>query len=140
MNDEQIVKALNDTVGKEHIGIYCTDKNNNFTTVIKLTDIVDFINRQKSTIDELTKAYKSLKSEKNAVIERLKRQNERLECAFVAECELSACPRKKDIRGEAIKDALRRAKKRIGDSHFQNYGLAIIEIMDVAKEMEGELE
>lgn len=42
------------------------------------------------------------------------------------------------IKSEAIKDALNRAKKRIGDSHFQNYGLAMLEIMDVEKEMVGD--
>jgi hypothetical protein len=42
------------------------------------------------------------------------------------------------IKSEAIKDALDRAKKRIGDSHFQNYALAILEIMDVEKEMVGD--
>ena len=75
-----------------------------------------------------------LRKELKAEIERLQSINEILESAFVAECDLSACPRKKEIRDEAIEDALNRAKKRIGDSHFQNYGLAIMEIMEVEKE------
>lgn len=92
--------------------------------------------RYKDTVENLNK----LIAEKDAEIERLQGRNRRLESAFVAECDLSACPRKREIRGEAMKDALNRAKKRIGDSHFQNYGLAIMEIMDVEKEMVGDSE
>lgn len=51
--DNEIINCLNDTEGKEDIGIYCTDKNGNFTTVVKLTDLVDLLNRQKADIERL---------------------------------------------------------------------------------------
>jgi predicted nucleic acid-binding Zn-ribbon protein len=51
--DNEIINCLNDTDGKEHIGIYCADKNGNYTATIKLTDIVDLINRQKEEIENL---------------------------------------------------------------------------------------
>ena len=39
---------------------------------------------------------------------------------------------------EAIKEFAEKLKKKIGDSHFQNYGFAILEIQDLVKEMVGE--
>ncbi len=36
---------------------------------------------------------------------------------------------------EAIKEFAKRLKKRIGDLHFQNYGLVILEIIDLVTEM-----
>lgn len=143
MYDEQIVEALE--CCKSRNCVECPRLFNDLPDtpecqVDLMKKVYSLINRQKATIDELTKTYKNLKSEKNAEIERLKRQNERLEYAFVAECELSACPRKEEIRGEAIKDALNIAKKRIGDLdlHFQNYAYAIMAIMDIEKEMVGD--
>lgn len=72
--DNEIINCLNDTVGKEHIGIYCTDKNGNFTAVIKLTDLVDLLNRQKAMIDGLIAGQETLQKalcDKNAEFERL---------------------------------------------------------------------
>lgn len=53
LTDSEIINCLNDTEGKEDIGIYCTDKNGNFKTVVKLTDLVDLLNRQKAKIEFL---------------------------------------------------------------------------------------
>ena len=61
--DNEIINCLNDTEGKEDIGIYCTDKNGNFTTVVKLTDLVDLLNRQKAEIERLQKMKQLIKTE-----------------------------------------------------------------------------
>ena len=39
---------------------------------------------------------------------------------------------------EVVKEFADRLKEKIGDSHFQNYGLAILEIHDLVKEMVGD--
>lgn len=91
-----------------------------------------FINRCRDFEFEIQEN-KKLKAE----IERLKAYNQNLISANVG----MSCDWLDEInkaKSEAIKDALNRAKKRIGDSHFQNYGLAIMEIMDVEKEMVGD--
>lgn len=83
MTEEQIIKAL-ECCSKEYG--YCSgcpyDSDNCITAKGQsaiIVDALDLINR------------------KNAEVERLRRQNERLEHAFIAERELSACPRKKEI-------------------------------------------
>lgn len=81
--DNEIINCLNDTDGKEHIGIYCADKNGNYTATIKLTDIVDLINRQQAEIerleDEKKNAYKDIVDTceigaRNEFAERLKQR------------------------------------------------------------------
>ena len=74
MTDEEIIKCLNDTVGKEHTCIYCTDKKGNYTATVKLTDITNLIHRQKAEIEELkasNKARDTLIIEQNDEIARL---------------------------------------------------------------------
>lgn len=73
---------------------------------------LDLINRQQAEIEEL----------------------ERVISYLEGVCE--STPDK--VRAEAIKEFADRLKEKIGDSHFQNYGLAILEIHDLVKEMVGE--
>lgn len=142
MTEEQIIKVAEYcSSGEKCIG--CVREHNIFQYASDcrydlLKSLVIIANRQKSTIDELTKAYKTLKSEKEAEIARLKSENERIlsNCRWCEENYVETA--KKAIKSEVIEEFLDRAKKRIGDSHFQNYGLAIMEILDVAKEMEGD--
>lgn len=67
LTDNEIINCLNDTVGKEHIGIYCSDKNGNYTTTIRLVDIIDLIIRLKAENERL----KNLCQEQNKEIKRL---------------------------------------------------------------------
>lgn len=121
MTEEQIVKALErcgnivDSTCKQ-----CEyhDTYNASCVVRLMRDALDLINHKNEQIEALISGQESLQklmAEKDA--EKLAK-----------------------AKSEAIKDALNRAKKRIGDSHFQNYGLAIMEIMDVEKEMAGDSE
>ncbi len=74
-NDNEITNCLNDTVGTEHIGIYCTDKNGNYTITVRLTDIINLINLincQKAEIEALqdevaikTSAYNDMKEQRD---------------------------------------------------------------------------
>lgn len=147
MTEEEIIKALECCVaGKKCRNCPLETDDACFQTLrVEALDLINSKNAEMekalATIDGLINGQETLQkyiAEKDAEIERLQGRNRRLESAFVAECDLSACPRKREIRDEAIKDVVNRAKKRIGDSHFQNYGLAIMEIMDVEKEMVGE--
>lgn len=81
ISDAEIINCLNDTVGKEHIGIYCTDKNGNFTAVVKLIDLVDFLNRQKAEIERLKRELISADEVigfREAEIERLQKEVSKL--------------------------------------------------------------
>ena len=120
MNDEQIVNAL-ECCATAYDCPDCPFECDCGSMQNLKTATVDLINRQK------------------AEIERLKRQNERLEYAFVAECELSACPRKKEIRGEAIKEFV---KKMSNILFLDSYSTKKIEekMRAVKKDMEGESE
>ena len=145
MTEEQIVKAWECCFSCRDTD--CCDKcplcDLDFEVCVEtlLKESKDLLSRRNEQIEALISGQETLQkhiAEKDAEVERLQGRNKRLESAFVAECDLSACPRKQEIKNEAIKDALNRAKKRIGDSHFQNYGLAIMEIMEVEKEMVGD--
>ena len=142
MNDEQIVKALECCINPD--SGTCSgcplEENNHLKLCIDIMtqNALDLINRQKAEMEKALATIDGLEAE----IERLKRQNGRLEYAFVAECELSACSRKKEIRDEAIKEF---AKEFVADlSHMltydKNYIKAKIFKLVEEKEMAGELE
>lgn len=80
---------------------------NEFSYTDDLKRLTDIVAHQKEYIKALISGQESLQklmAEKDAEIERLQGRNKRLESAFVAECDLSACPRKQEIKNEAIKE------------------------------------
>ena len=126
MTDEQIVKWWQDEIRlAEHV-------DSDYRDGIKVDIIrrtLDLINRQKATIDELTKAYRSLKSEKNAEIERLKADEE------MAEGYADALIERTKI--EAIKEFW----KRLREKAYKIHGFEVIDVEDsdnLAKEMVGD--
>lgn len=60
MTDNEIIKALNDADGLNHVSLYCADNKGKNVTPVKVGDIVNLINRQKAEIEKL-------KSEKEAI-------------------------------------------------------------------------
>ena len=77
MTDEQIIKALECCIGGKTC-INCPLKTDDACFQTVRVEALGIINRQNLTIDELTKAYKSLKSEKNAELEQKTMDVERL--------------------------------------------------------------
>lgn len=69
MTEEQIIKALECCIGGKTC-INCPLKTDDACFQTVRVEALGIINRQNLTIDELTKAYRSLKSEKNAEIEQ----------------------------------------------------------------------
>lgn len=51
--DNEIIKALNVATGLEHISVYCADSKGENVQSIKMTDIVDLINRQQAENENL---------------------------------------------------------------------------------------
>lgn len=86
----------------------------------------------KVTYDELNGLVETIKSQQ-AEIERLQIRLRKVRNQFTDLSKMHS-----EIKAEAIKEFAEKLKKKIGDSHFQNYGLAILEIQDLVKEMVGE--
>ena len=118
MTDEQITKALECCIDSNCYS--CPDSVANSTGNCEhnlMRDALDLINRQKSTINELTKAYKSLKSEKNAVIESL--QHYKLLYEELKDEHLETIKLIKNAESEAIKEFV---KEFVADlSHMLTY-------------------
>lgn len=53
-----IIEILNNADGMEHISIICFDRNGENETDVKVTDIIDTLNRQKAEIERLQKLQK----------------------------------------------------------------------------------
>ena len=82
MKGNEIINCIKNTVGIEHIGIYCTDKNGNYTTVVKVTDILDIFDRQNADIKALINGQETLQKHfatQNAIIKRLQNENAELQ-------------------------------------------------------------
>ena len=79
LDNEIIIKYLNNMDGKEHIGIYCSDSNNTYDVVIKLTDIIQLINElteenkklKKNNVDMLSLIIDKLKTKANTKVDTL---------------------------------------------------------------------
>lgn len=96
LTDNEIINCLNDTIGKEHIGIYCSDKNGNYTTTIRLVDIIDLIIRLKAENEML----KNISNNKTKALLR--------HDTFINELH----EKLKTIKSEAIKEFAERLKEK----------------------------
>ena len=74
VTDEDIIKFLNEADGLEHISICCMPDNGEYIAFIKVTDIVDLINRQQEKLEYLQGERETLlediKDSSNQVIEQ----------------------------------------------------------------------
>lgn len=57
--DDEIIKALNEADGLNEVSLYCADSKGENPSVIKMSDIVDLIKRQKAEIERLNGCVKS---------------------------------------------------------------------------------
>ena len=53
MTDNEIIKALNEADGINEVGIYCADCEGEYIAIVKVSDVVDLINRLKAEIERL---------------------------------------------------------------------------------------
>ena len=142
MTEEQITKALECCVaGKKCRNCPLETDDACFQTL--RVEALELINSQKATIDELTKAYKTLKSEKEAEIERLQKEKfDSLNCQFVEMYSTTLNIAVKKAKSEAIKEF---AKEFVDDlSHMLTYDkdyikAKIFHLVEIkTKEMEGD--
>ena len=111
MTDNEIIKALNEADGLEHICINCMDNKGKSTTV-KVIDIVDLINHQQAEIERLQSR---LKKERHQFADLGKMYSE--------------------IRAEAIKEFAERLKEKNGI--YNSFAIEYI-IDNLVKEMVGD--
>ena len=143
LTDEDIIKFLNEADGLEHISICCMPDKGEYIAFVSVTDIVDIINRQQEKIEYMQGEREALLEdiqvssnqviEQQAEIEKLTINMNAFGLGMKREKE-----RADTIKAETIKEFADKLKEKIGDSHFQNYGLAILEIHDLVKEMVGD--
>jgi hypothetical protein len=60
MTDNEIIKALNDADGLNHVSLYCADNKGKNATPVKVGDIVNLINRQKAEVERLKEPLRKL--------------------------------------------------------------------------------
>ena len=72
MTDDKIIKALNEADGLNEVSLYCADSKGENPSAIKMSDIVDLINRQKAEYEDLQEQFRHLDIE----CERLEKANE----------------------------------------------------------------
>lgn len=130
MTDKEIIKAL-EICGDDDAGcMECPFEKQYFCRTTLSSNALDLINRQQAEIERLKNSYKQCAYERDVFL----RENP-VEMALLID---EQAEKLKTIKTEAIKEFADRLKEKIGDSHFQNYGLAILEIHDLVKEMVGE--
>lgn len=78
--DNEIIKALNEADGINEVGIYCADCEGEYIAIVKVSDVVDLINRLKAESERLADHNKQLRYDvkkirteaRNEFAERLK--------------------------------------------------------------------
>lgn len=165
-SDNEIIKALNEADGLYHISIYCGNRKGEHIASIKMTDIIDLINRQKSEIQKAKAELKEITEkfncqqyvyadlsdiirEKNAEIERFKK----IETAvneFWSELQKLSIAKGKEkptleelleyieqVKAEAIKELI----NRVGELSFYSCDEEFVymsDIINVGEEMVGD--
>ena len=142
LTDNEIKQALNVASGLEHISVYCADSKGENTQSIKMTDIVDLINRlnienenyscniKQLTSDHITlqndfENAKSLYVKENKKVNKL---NQKL---------IEICKQLKTAKAEAIKKFAEKIRETT-EFQYEYYLCNIID--DLVKEMVGEEE